>query len=122
MWRLLPVLALVGCSTVTMQTTDPRRAIVLAPVRASVGPFASIQIREGETFYPATIDGRPGWCSASATYFAPAESRFSCLFDTTGDRLEGWFREAYIAGTASVSRHAVDVPYRVVATPPLPSR
>lgn len=116
------LVALAGCSSAVMLTSDPRRAVVLAPYSKTIGPFGVLTIREGEVFYPSTVDGAAAWCSAGPTYFAPGEGRPTCLFDPVGARAEGWFATAYVVGTAGSFRYPVDVPYRVAETTRLPPR
>lgn len=120
---LAAFLVLAGCSATALRTDDPRRAVALAPFSRTVGIGGAIHVREGEVLYPGAVDGEPAWCSAAPIYFAIGEARTMCLFDPTGvAQAEGWFRTGYVAGTLSVFRLDVEVPYRVAMTPPLPRR
>ena len=116
-------LALSGCGSVAVDSADPRRAIALAPYARTVGPAGAIRVAEGAVLYPARVDGAAAWCSSAPLYFAPGEARGLCLFDPAGGaQAEGWFASAYVPGTYSGARLAVDIPYRVGQTAPLPPR
>jgi hypothetical protein len=124
--RLMLIAALVavtGCATAVLESTDPRRAVVLAPYMRPIGPFGQVHIPEGTILYAATVNGQQAWCSTVAVYFVPGERRPMCLFDPAGgDRAEGWLKSAHIPGTLASLRYDVDVPYRVGQTASLPAR